>query len=523
VTVPATTNRIAYAGNGVTLAFAFPYFLIQKADMKVYSYNTSTGVITGPYTHITDYTISGTAAADGTYPSGVTVNMIVAPATGTKLVLVRDPDFLQSVHWVDADPDPSAVKELAFDKLTLEVQRLKDQMARTFQLPDGFAGTFSPVLDDDLIVANYILVIDATGAGFKLSSPSAVVGSATGLLAAANNLSDVANTATSRINLGLEIGVNVQAYDADLAALAALAATGIIVRTGAGTVAARTVTAPAAGITVSNGDGVAGNPTLALANDLAALEALGATGIAARTAADTWAQRSIVASDAQLVVTQGDGVAGNPTLALGVLAATTWSEQATPANPGAGNRKLYFKSDGNLYKLSSGGLEAVVGAGGGGGSLQWVEDVNAPTPLIENSQRVYAFQQVLGQALYAAIRVPSTYAPGSQINLRTLFYSPDSAGNCLIKTVATLIRTGTDAITSTANQRTSTNTTATLAAGTVNKPQAVVCDLTSSSGQINGVSVAAGDLILVQLTRDVADTATSDAKMPVYGTEVSFA
>ena len=44
-----------------------------------------------------------------------------------------------------------------------------------------------------------------------------------------------------------------------------------MVRTAAATYAARTLTGPAAGITVTNGDGVAGNPTLALANDLLAI------------------------------------------------------------------------------------------------------------------------------------------------------------------------------------------------------------------------------------------------------------
>lgn len=52
-----------------------------------------------------------------------------------------------------------------------------------------------------------------------------------------------------------------QPLDADLTALAALASNGMIARTGAGTVAARTITA-GTGISVADGDGVAGNPTI---------------------------------------------------------------------------------------------------------------------------------------------------------------------------------------------------------------------------------------------------------------------
>lgn len=53
-----------------------------------------------------------------------------------------------------------------------------------------------------------------------------------------------------------------QPLDADLTALAGLASTGIIARTGAGTVAARTLTAGSSKLSVTDGDGVAGNPTL---------------------------------------------------------------------------------------------------------------------------------------------------------------------------------------------------------------------------------------------------------------------
>lgn len=56
-----------------------------------------------------------------------------------------------------------------------------------------------------------------------------------------------------------------QPLDADLTALAGLSTTGIVVRTGAGTTTTRAVTA-GTGITVSNGDGVSGAPTISLPN-----------------------------------------------------------------------------------------------------------------------------------------------------------------------------------------------------------------------------------------------------------------
>lgn len=93
------------------------------------------------------------------------------------------------------------------------------------------------------------------------------------------------------------------------------ASNGIVVRTGVDDITTRTLTAPAAGLTIGNASGASGNPTFALANDMLALEGLGSTGIAVRSATDTWVQRSI-APGAGIAVTNGSGVAGDPTVAI---------------------------------------------------------------------------------------------------------------------------------------------------------------------------------------------------------------
>jgi len=88
------------------------------------------------------------------------------------------------------------------------------------------AKTSDPTLDNDgnALVAGALYFNSVDGA-MKVYTGSAWVAayvSGTGFLSAANNLSDVANTSTARTNLGLAIGTNVQAYDAELAAIAGL-------------------------------------------------------------------------------------------------------------------------------------------------------------------------------------------------------------------------------------------------------------------------------------------------------------
>lgn len=94
---------------------------------------------------------------------------------------------------------------------------------------------------------------------------------------------------------------------------------------GVGTVTSINLTAPAAGITVSGGPITSsGSITLALADDLAAVEGLSGSGLAVRTGASTWTNRSIV-SGTGIIVSNGDGVSSNPSVATVQDIATTAS------------------------------------------------------------------------------------------------------------------------------------------------------------------------------------------------------
>ena len=113
----------------------------------------------------------------------------------------------------------------------------------------------------------------ASGTTVQLRTTAAAL---SGMAQKANNLSDLTNAGNARTNLGVAIGSNVQAWDADLDAIAALTGTGILHKTGvntwildtvAGTVTSVNVSGGTTGLTTTGGP-VTSSGTITLAGTL---------------------------------------------------------------------------------------------------------------------------------------------------------------------------------------------------------------------------------------------------------------
>lgn len=94
------------------------------------------------------------------------------------------------------------------------------------------------------------------------------------------------------------------------------AGNGFISKTASNAVVARTLTTLGNGLTVTNGSGVSGNPQFALTGLVEALANLPGGGILAAVDPNTISQRTITGTASQIVVTDGSGVLGNPTVGI---------------------------------------------------------------------------------------------------------------------------------------------------------------------------------------------------------------
>ncbi len=132
MTVNSAINRVEYAGDGVSLAFAVGFYFLVDADLKVYLRDADDNETL--LTITTHYTVT-----DAGNPAGGSVTMLTPPASGEKLVITRDPALTQLTDYQANDAFPAETHERALDKLTMITQRLNERFGFTLLLPETSA------------------------------------------------------------------------------------------------------------------------------------------------------------------------------------------------------------------------------------------------------------------------------------------------------------------------------------------------------------------------------------------------
>lgn len=159
---------------------------------------------------------------------------------------------------------------------------------------------------------------------------------------------------------------------------------------GSGTVTSVGITPPSAGITVSGSPvTTSGNMTLALADDLAAIENIASTGIICRTASNTWTSRTLTAASSKISLTNADGVSGNPSIdinesdltltniggtlsiAKGGTGQTTASSAFDALSPLTTQGDIIYRNATTNTRLAAGTAGYVLVTGGAGADPSW--------------------------------------------------------------------------------------------------------------------------------------------------------
>ena len=235
----------------------------------------------------------------------------------------------------------------------------------------------------------------------------------TGTLGIANGGTSATTASGARTALGLAIGIDVQAYDPELAALAGISTNGMLARTGSGTAAARTITA-STGISVSNGNGVSGNPTITNTGVTSAVAGSGISvsgGTGAVTFTNTGVTSAVagsgisVSSGTGTVTFTNTGVLKDSSTGAAYLPAGTTAQR--PGSPGAG----YFRYNSSLTRFEgyNGSSWGSVGGATGGGNDQI---------FYENGQTVTS-DYTVGATVNAMSAGPITINTGVTVTIST--------------------------------------------------------------------------------------------------------
>jgi len=248
IKINSTPTRVQYTATGGQTVFSYTFPIKEDADLKVYkrAAGSTPADATDLLTLTTDYTVSGANTANGgtiTLVVGATLSDIVT-IVGDKTI-DRNSIYDQSSSLRKEDLNNDFNDNVMYDK---QIETIQDQVSIRYNDNESIGpGVRDGNLKLPILNENYFW----TGQGNACDSPDNVVATSVDDALLSSTVDFVIGTASIRF---------------PAAQVLSALANGVMVNN-AGTVIVRSTAGTANEITVTDGDGIAGNPTFGLADN----------------------------------------------------------------------------------------------------------------------------------------------------------------------------------------------------------------------------------------------------------------
>jgi microcystin-dependent protein len=213
--VTDTPTRVTYTCNGSLQQFSFSFPIIVSSDLVVTLLNTVTNTAT-VLTETTHYAVTDSNGVSGVLANyangGFVTTTIVPPYSSTyRITVERSVPYTQAADFTEGMQTLYETFEKALDKLTMQVQQLKDRVNRSPYVPIVDSTSLDMELPNSGDRANKYFGFNANG------EPIAASITTTDLMVSAfgQNIVQATNAAAARVTLDFSAAVSAELLDED--------------------------------------------------------------------------------------------------------------------------------------------------------------------------------------------------------------------------------------------------------------------------------------------------------------------
>lgn len=134
MTIASSTNKLLYACNGVQTVFPYTWRIWAEGNLRVVLRGADGTEV--PLTLNEHYAVSGVNDDEGGNVTLIGSYALTPPATGQKLLVKLNLDYVQETHLVENAATPAAVLETALDRLTAMVIQVREQVDRAIKVAE---------------------------------------------------------------------------------------------------------------------------------------------------------------------------------------------------------------------------------------------------------------------------------------------------------------------------------------------------------------------------------------------------